>query len=210
MICSILQLAEERGIFQRNKKDVETKIIAASIYYAGLSYRKVSEMLSFLEEFSHEAVRDWYLRLQCLFSGEKKERRAIAIDETKTKLEDEQTYVWAAIDVDKKEVVSIYSSRGRSGLNAYLFLKDVLRKCSNKPLFIVDKGPWYPWAFQRLDYRHETFGERNAIESWFSSFKRRTSRFWNRFPYRSSIGSIQRWLKWSLYGIQQLYSQMGR
>jgi transposase-like protein len=105
--------------------------------------------------------------------------------------------VWAAIDVDRKEIVSVWVSAGRSGFNAYLFLKDVLGKCENKPIFIVDKGPWYHWAFQRLglEYKHETFGERNAIESWFSPFKQRTKRFWNRFPHGSTLRSIDKWLR---------------
>jgi putative transposase len=35
--------------------------------------------------------------------------------------------------------------------------------CTNKPLVIVDKGPWYRWAFERLglEYRYERFGMRN-------------------------------------------------
>jgi transposase-like protein len=78
-----------------------------------------------------------------LFSSEKKNRRAVAIDETKIKERDKQRYVWAAIDVDRKEIVSVWVSAGRSGFNAYLFLKDVLSKCENKPIFIVDKVPWY-------------------------------------------------------------------
>jgi len=38
-----------------------------------------------------------------------------------------------------------------------------------------------------LKYRHETFGERNAVEGFFFRLKERTKRFWNRFPFRSSF-----------------------
>ena len=37
--------------------------------------------------FSHEALRKWYLKLKTLFVREMKHRRAIAVDETKVKLE---------------------------------------------------------------------------------------------------------------------------
>ncbi len=68
--------------------------------------------------------------------------------------------------------------RGREGL-----LQEALKYCENKPEVVVDRGFWYLWALQRLGlkYRHETFGERN-VEGFFSRFKERTKRFWNRFP----------------------------
>jgi len=48
----------------------------------------------------------------------------------------------------------------------YIFLKRVLERCENKPLILVDKGPWYGFALKRvgLEYKHQMFGERNAIE----------------------------------------------
>ncbi len=47
-------------------------------------------------------------------------------------------------------------------INALIFLKRVLKACENKPMIVVDRGPWYPWALKRLgiEYFHETFGER--------------------------------------------------
>jgi len=44
-----------------------------------------------------------------------------------------------------------------------------LRACANKPLILVDGGPWYPWALERLglQWLHVTFGERNGIEHCF-------------------------------------------
>jgi hypothetical protein len=47
--------------------------------------------------------------------------------------------------------------------------------CTNKPLVIVDRGPWYRWAFERLglEYRHERFGMRNRVERFFRYLKER-------------------------------------
>jgi hypothetical protein len=49
---------------------------------------------------------------------------------------------------------------------ALAFLKEALRMCTDKPLVLIDKGPWYRWAFERLglEYRHERFGMRNKKE----------------------------------------------
>jgi transposase-like protein len=43
---------------------------------------------------------------------------------------------------------------------ASAFLRKALRMRSNKPLVLVDRGPWYRWAFERLglEYRHEEQG----------------------------------------------------
>jgi transposase-like protein len=57
----------------------------------------------------------------------------------------------------------------------------VLRSCDGKPIVVVDRGPWYRWALERLGitYFHETFDERNKIERWFRELKNRTKRFYN-------------------------------
>jgi transposase-like protein len=90
-------------------------------------------------------------------------------------------YLWAAIDVDTNEILAVYASRGRGLPNAIKFLKMVLRSCDGKPIVVVDRGPWYRWALDRLGmtYFHETFGNRNKIERWFRELKERTKRFYN-------------------------------
>ena len=185
-------------VFRRNKKDVKIKILAALLYFFGLSLRKTSNFLSLFQEISHESVRIYYHRLKKVIKHPRnRKRRLIAIDETKIKLENKQIFVWAAIDVDSKECLAIWASDGRSSFHAYVFLREVLRYCENKPEIVVDRGFWYLWALQRLglNYRHETFGERNVVEGFFSRFKDRTKRFWNRFPFNSSFESVQSWLE---------------
>jgi hypothetical protein len=78
----------------------------------------------------------------------------MAVDETKLRVK--KSYV----DVDSKELLALEASYGRSSLNALSFLKKALKMCTNKPLVIVDKGPWYRWAFERLglEYRYEEQG----------------------------------------------------
>jgi len=57
-------------------------------------------------------------------------------------------FLWAARDVDTKEVLTFRASFTRSSLDAEIFLKQILEYCENKPLFLVDKGPWYREAFE--------------------------------------------------------------
>jgi len=81
-------------VFKRNKVCLEVKVIAALLYFSGLSYRRIAS----LGGFSYEAVR-LYRALNDA-KPERKHRRCIAVDETKTKLGKEQVYIWAARDVD--------------------------------------------------------------------------------------------------------------
>jgi len=69
----------------------------------------------------------------------------------------------------------VYSHRNY--LTTLHFVKTVLKYCKNKPVFVVDKGPWYKGVFERLglDYEHESFGRKSKIESVFSSYKQRAN-----------------------------------
>ena len=66
----------------------------------------------------------------------------VVVDETTVSVEDDEVYVWAAVDVDIFEVVYIEVSPGRSDLDALLFLKTVLKRCRGQPVIVVDRGPW--------------------------------------------------------------------
>jgi len=61
---------------------LEIKILATLIYQAGISYRKVRDIFGCIESFSHEALRKWYLNLKTLFVQDRRNRRAVAVDET--------------------------------------------------------------------------------------------------------------------------------
>jgi putative transposase len=118
-------------------------------------------------------------------------RRIVAMDETKLRLQGRNIFIWAAIDIDTKELLSIYASYQRSSINTMIFVKKVLNTCTNKPVILVDGGPWYPWTLQRygLKWLHVTFGERNSIERYFRTFKERIRRFYNNIP--SKEGSLK-------------------
>jgi len=116
-----------------------------------------------------------------LFRPEIRCRRLVAVDETVVKRCGVNHYLWAALDVDSGEVIAIYASEERSLARALTSLRRVLEICDGKPIIVVDRGPWIPWALKRLGIRyfHETYGERNRMERWFRTLKERTKRFYN-------------------------------
>jgi len=139
----IQQLIEEikaKKVFRRNKKKIELKILSALLYFYGLSLRKESKFISLFEKINHESIRIYYHRIKRILKPPgKKKRRLIAIDETKLKLEDKQIFIWSAVDVDSKECLFIWATEGRSSFHAYVFLKEVLNFCENKPEVVVDR-----------------------------------------------------------------------
>jgi transposase-like protein len=68
--------------------------------------------------------------------------------------------------------------------------------CTNKPLVLVDKGPWYKWALERLglEYRYERF---------FRYLKERTMVFNHKMSARDRIQGIRN-LKLSLNPIHNI------
>jgi putative transposase len=158
------------------------------------SCRKVSKILSLaLEPISKSAVHYLARKVsEIKVAKEPKYRRCIAVDETKLSVKGVHVYVWSAVDVDSRELLALEASYGRSSLNALSFLRKALRMCTNKPLVIVDRGPWYRWALDRLGlrYRYQRFGLRNAVERPFGYLKHRTRRFYNNINSRS-IRSVE-------------------
>jgi transposase-like protein len=111
-----------------------------------------------LEPISKSAVHYLAKKVSSIkVSREPRYRRCIAVDETKLSVKGIYVYVWSAVDVDSKELLALEASYGRSSLNALAFLKKALKMCTNRPLVLVDRGPWYRWAFERLglEYRYE-------------------------------------------------------
>jgi len=128
---------------------------------------------------SRESVRIWVHRFSSIFRPSRRVRRLVAVDETVLKVSGQTCHLWAEIDVDTDEVLAVYASRGIP--SAIKFLRKILDPCEGKPLIVVDRGPWYRWALDRLGitYIHETLGKRNRIERWFREMKDRTKRFHN-------------------------------
>ena len=100
---------KKAGIFKRNKVSVRHKVKVCLMYMGGLSYRSMTVMSSLIP-VSHVAVYYW------VSNG--KVRRAVAVDETKLKVNGEQMLVWAAIDVESREILAVNASWQRSILCA--------------------------------------------------------------------------------------------
>jgi transposase-like protein len=61
---------------------------------------------------SRESVRIWVHRFSPIFRPSRRVRRLVAVGETVLKVNGQTCYLWAEIDVDTKEVLAVYASRG--------------------------------------------------------------------------------------------------
>jgi len=111
----LLEAVLAKGLWRRNKIALGEKVEAALAYMAGLSY-DVAYVLEIVRA-SHVAVWTWVQRLKRLpFMVEPRFRRAVAVDETVLKMGGKRFYVWAAVDVDSREVLAIGASFQRMDL----------------------------------------------------------------------------------------------
>ena len=196
VLQSVVDALRERRIFRRARTDDRVRALGIVLYHLGLSFRDTSLVLDNFVPRSHEAVRQWYVRSRGLFQVRKAQRRALAIDETKVKIQGEWLYVWAAIDVDTWEIVAAWVSYARSNFESYSFVRKALEACEGKPMVYVDGGPWYRYALERLGvpWEHRTFGPRNPIEQWFHVLKHRVKRFYRRWPHNADMAQVNVWI----------------
>jgi len=119
----LLEAVKRARLFKPNKVSLRHKVKAGLLYMAGLSTRTIAEVVRAVPA-SREAVRQWVHRLATLPSqAEARIRRCLAIDETKLKVNGNQVFVWAVIDVDSREILAFDASWQRSIMNAEHLLK---------------------------------------------------------------------------------------
>jgi transposase-like protein len=126
------------NLFRFHRYSPLEKLYSVFLFIAGLSFlslRDLSERLC-LTGASRESVRIWVHRFSSIFRPSRRVRRLVAVDETVLKVSGQTCYLWAAIDVDTKEVLAVYASKGRGIPSAVKFLRKVLDSCECKPLIL--------------------------------------------------------------------------
>jgi len=209
------RLAQEE-IFDRDRKQPETRALGLPLHHAGLSCRKTSQLLSLLAEpVTHNPISAWYRRASHLFREQPVQRHEqLVVDETSLHIENPRSewpedvdkdagdhltelFLWAAMDPDTQQLVHIAVSQGRSGVEALAFVKGVLARCDARPAIHVDRGVWYPWALEvlGLEWQVTSGGVRNKVETWFGVLKERIGPFRRRWPANASRAGVQAWVE---------------
>ncbi len=158
---SVKEIVKELKVFERNKVPFEIKVLGIATYIQTSSVRRTAKILSEIHPVSKTSVWNWIKKFEekLPISSEKKQRNLVAIDETVVKANKKHYYVYAAIDVERNELILMRVYTTRNFLTTKSFIKEVLDYCENKPRFVVDKAPWLIDALKSLglEYEHQTF-----------------------------------------------------
>jgi transposase-like protein len=177
------------------------KLEAAKSWLSGTSLRNTCSVLDHKALFSHESPRQWAHRLGHHLQRHV-QRDVVVVDETSLFLEDgTEVYGWAAMDGVTRQVFLTWVTQGRGGMEAWLFFKNVLRRCRTSPFVLVDAGVWYPWPLnaQDFDWSEVSGGARNHVESFFGSLENRLDKMRRRpgtWHTRQSLNALLRAHAW--------------
>lgn len=135
---------------------------------------------------SHEAIRQWVQRLGPIcdrFDVDRRRVRRVFVDETMIRIRGRQAWVWVAYEPGLRVFLSFRVSYNQSGLDAYLFLKELRNRYGRKPVW-TDDAVWYPDACRvlRLDHHVYPVEWKNLIERMNQALKDRLENFDDLFP----------------------------
>jgi len=160
--------------------------LSIQLHLAGLS---LSNTVSFLEVFGVQRVRstvhNWVHKADLQpESGQSPDH--VAVDETVIQIDDEQYWLYAAVDPDSNELLHTKLEPTRTNALAELFFRELREKHDvDDAVFLVDGATPLQEACRRhgLDFRYERHGNRNSVERVFREVKRRTNSFSNCFRH---------------------------
>ena len=158
--------------------------LSIQLHLAGLS---LSNTVSILEVFgvkrARSTVHNWVHKVDLQpESGRCPDH--VAVDETVIRLNDEQYWLYTAVDPETNKLLRTKLEPTTAKVLAHSFLTELDEKHDlSDAVFLVDGSHSLQDACQRhgFDFKYEKHGNRNAVERVFREIKRRTFSFSNCF-----------------------------
>ena len=180
--------------------------LSIQLHLAGLS---LSNTVSILEVFgikrARSTVHSWVHEAD-LQPESGRHPDHVAVDETVIRLNDEQYWLYAAVDPETNELLHTKLEPTTTKVLAYSFLTELSEKHDvSDAVFLVDESHSLQDACQRhgFDFRYEKHGNRNAVERVFREIKRRTFCFSNCFS-NANAETADDWLRSFSFAWNQL------
>jgi transposase-like protein len=171
--------------------------LSIQLHLAGLS---LSNTVSILEIFGVERARstvhNWVHKAD-LQPEEGRSPDHVAVDETVIQLNDEQYWLYAAVDPETNKLLYTKLEPTRTNVIAHAFFRELREKHDvDDAVFLVDGAKPLNDACRRhgLDFRYERHGNRNSVERVFCEVKRRTTSFSNCFG-NAKAETASEWLR---------------
>ncbi|WP_435193841.1 IS6 family transposase [Natronomonas sp. EA1] len=180
--------------------------LGIQLHLAGLS---LSNTVSILEIFGVERARstvhNWVHKAD-LQPEAGRSPDHVAVDETVIRLNDEQYWLYAAVDPETSELLHTKLEPTTTKVLAQSFLTELSEKHDvSDAVFLVDGSHSLQAACQRhgFDFRYEKHGTRNSVERVFREIKRRTICFSNCFS-NADAETADDWIKSFSFAWNQL------
>jgi putative transposase len=180
--------------------------LSIQLHLAGLS---LSNTVSFLEVFGVERVRstvhNWVHKAD-LQPESGRSPNHVAVDETVIRLDDEQYWLYAAVDSDTNDLLHTQLEPTTNNALADRFFADLRDKHDlDDATVLVDGSTSLQRACRKhdLDFRYERDGNRNSVERVFREIKRRTTSFSNCFS-NAKTETADEWLRSFAFAWNQL------
>ena len=174
----------ELGFVEREATPKLLMKLGIQLHLAGLS---LSNTVSILEIFgvsrARSTVHNWVHKAE-LQPEAGRNPDHIAVDETVIQLNDEQYWLYAAVDPETNELLHTALEPTTNRGIAHRFFAELREKHDvDDAVFLIDGSHSLKDACRRhsLDFRYERHGNRNSVERVFREIKRRTTSFSNCF-----------------------------
>ncbi len=176
------------------------------LHLAGLS---LSNTVRFLEVFgvdrARSTVHSWVHKAD-LQPESGRNPDYFAVVKTVIRPDDEQYWLYAAIDPEPNELLNTMLEPTRNKVLANGFIREFREKHDvDDAVFLTDGNLSLQYACDRhdLEFRYERHGDRNSVERIFRDIRRRTTSFSNCFSNAKAITADQ-WLKSFAFAWNQL------
>ncbi len=196
----------ELGFVEREATPQLFMKLGIQLHLAGLS---LSNTVTILEIFGVERTRstvhNWVHKAD-LQPEDGRSPDHVAVDETVIRLNDEQYWLYAAVDPDTNELLHTTLKPTTNKVLAQSFLIEIAEKHDvDDAVFLVDGSHSLQHACRRhgFDFRYEQHGNRNSVERIFREVKRRTSLFSNCFS-NTHAETANEWLRSFAFAWNQL------
>ena len=180
--------------------------LSIQLHLAGLS---LSNTVSIIEVFGVERARSTvhnWVHKSDLQPDKGRSPNHVAVDETVIRLNDEQYWLYAAVDPDTSELLHTKLEPTRTNVLAHSFFRELREKHAvDNAVFLIDGATPLKDACNRhgLRFQYEKHGNRNSVERVFRELKRRTSLFSNCFS-NAEAETADDWLRSFAFAWNQL------
>jgi len=196
----------ELGFVEREATPRLLMKLGIQLHLAGLS---LSNTVSILEIFgvsrARSTVHNWVHKSELQPESDQNPDH-VAVDETVIRLNNEQYWLYAAVDPETNKLLHTKLEPTRTNVLAHAFFADLREKHDvDEAVFLVDGAAPLKDACHRhgLDFRYEKHGNRNSVERVFREIKRRTTSFSNCFS-NAEAETADDWLRSFSFAWNQL------